>query len=296
MSKTPPPTLAPVVSVFNMKGGVGKTIIAANLFRELYRNIGSKKKTLLIDFDAQFNLTQQVLNQTDYDALLAKKKTIWFVMEPEAPDSIFVTSRSDLEDVGSPFDYTTRLKYTVAPDNSELHLLPGDFQMAMLNLREKPESLQLPRKRFANLIRRAREECALVVLDCNPSSSFLTHCAVENSTHLLVPVRPDKYSLRGLEMAAQYVGKLPGMRHRPEILIIFNGVGVKESEVEQAVLAHPEYGPCVLKTRIRTTAVLAARSDYTGFGADRGVKNTKTIRGVLTLASIELAKRLGIQI
>src|SRR5438128_1390563 len=120
MSKTPHPHLAPVVSVFNMKGGVGKTIIAANLFRELYRNIGANKKTLLIDFDAQFNLTQQVLDQPDYDALLAKKRTIWFVMEPEAPESIFVTSRSDLEDVGSPFDYTIRLKYTTPPGNCEL--------------------------------------------------------------------------------------------------------------------------------------------------------------------------------
>jgi chromosome partitioning protein len=277
-----------------MKGGVGKTIIAANLFRELYRNIGSEKKTLLIDFDAQFNLTQQVLDQTEYDVLLAKKKTIWFAIEPEAPDSIFVTSRSDLEEVGSPFDYTTRLKSTVAPSNCELHLIPGDFQMATLNLREKPESLHLPRKRFANLIRRAREECALVVLDCNPSTSFLTHSAVENSTHLLVPVRPDKYSMRGLEMAAHYIAKLPGLKHRPELLIIFNGVGPNQSDVEQAVLTHPDYASRVLKTRIRNTAVLAARSDYTGFGADRGVKNTRTIRNVLTEAAVELAKRLEI--
>ncbi|HYJ04672.1 MAG TPA: ParA family protein [Chthoniobacterales bacterium] len=294
MSRPPPQQLAPVLSVFNMKGGVGKTIIAANLFRELYRNIGPQKKTLLIDFDAQFNLTQQVLNQPTYEALLAKKKSIWFVVEPEAPASIFVTSKSDLEDVGSPFDYTTRLKWTNT--GSELHLLPGDFQMAMLNLREKAESLHLPRKRFANLVRRAREECALVVIDCNPSSSFLTHCAVENSTHLLVPVRPDKYSMRGLEMTAQYVGKLPGLRHRPEILIIFNGVAAVESGVEQAVLAHADYGPRALRTRIRTTAVLAARSDYTGFGADRGVKNTRNVRAILTAAAVELRELLHIKI
>lgn len=236
-----------------------------------------------------------MLDQQQYDGLLAQKKTIWYAIEPQEPESIFVTSRSDLEDVGSPFDYTTRLKYTISPHDCELHLLPGDFQMAMLNLREKPDSLYLPRKRFANLVRRARQECALVVLDCNPSSSFLTHCAVENSTHLLVPLRPDKYSMRGLEMAAQYVAQLPGLRQRPELLIVFNGVGINESDVEKAVRTHPQYRKQVLKTRIRATAVLAARSDYTGFGADRGVKNTRTLREVLTRASEELAKRLGVQ-
>ncbi len=47
---------APVVAVLNMKGGVGKTTIAGNLSREIFRT--KKIHTLLIDLDAQFNLTQ----------------------------------------------------------------------------------------------------------------------------------------------------------------------------------------------------------------------------------------------
>src|SRR2546430_5113108 len=93
--------LAPVVSVLNMKGGVGKTTIAANLFRELYRRIGDGKKTLLIDFDAQFNLTQSVITEKNYEALQKAKKTIWSVLEAPTPSSVFHTSASDLEDCGS---------------------------------------------------------------------------------------------------------------------------------------------------------------------------------------------------
>ncbi|MEP6664250.1 MAG: ParA family protein, partial [Verrucomicrobiota bacterium] len=65
--------LSPVVAVLNMKGGVGKTTISANVFRELYRRIGKEKKTLLIDFDAQFNLTQSVITEKGYEPLKKDK-------------------------------------------------------------------------------------------------------------------------------------------------------------------------------------------------------------------------------
>src|SRR5437879_13307015 len=130
--------LSPVVAGLNMKGGVGKTTISANLFRELYRRIGAEKKTLLIDFDAQFNLTQSVVTEKDYEQLQKEKRTIWHVLEASVPTSVFHTSDSDLEDAGSWTDYTTLLKQTPA-HKMELHLLPGDFRVAELNLRENPQ-------------------------------------------------------------------------------------------------------------------------------------------------------------
>jgi len=286
--------LSPVVAVLNMKGGVGKTTISANLFRELYRRIGHGKKTLLIDFDAQFNLTQSVITEKDYETLKKDKKTIWSVLEPPAPASVFHTSAGDLEDCGPWHNYTTILKRTRL--NHELHLLPGDFQIAELNLMENPQSLALSRKRFNGLIESARKECAVVVLDCNPSSSFLTRCAIENATDLLIPVRPDKYSILGLKMVAEYVRKIRPASHRPQLYVIFNGVDSSRSSVEAEVLADVTFAPLTLATRIRQTRVLTARPDYTGFGVDRGVCNSDATRKVMRAAAEELAKRLKIVI
>ncbi|WAH65580.1 ParA family protein [Xanthomonas hortorum] len=39
----------PVLAVLNMKGGVGKTTIAANVMRLLYKQFS--KRTILVDFD-----------------------------------------------------------------------------------------------------------------------------------------------------------------------------------------------------------------------------------------------------
>ena len=284
--------LAPVIAVLNMKGGVGKTTLSANLFRELYRRIGDGKKTLLIDFDAQFNLTQSVITEKSYELLQKDKKTIWSVLEAPTPSSVFHTSDHDLESCGPWMDYATQLRQTTKKD--ELYLMPGDFQIAELNLRENPQSLSLARKRFAGVVLDARKQCALVVMDCNPASSFLTRCAVENATDILIPVRPDKYSILGLKMVAQYVHKIRPASERPQLHVIFNGVKRAQSSVEAEVLADPTFGPQTLSTRIPLTNVLVARPDYTGFNVDRGVKNAGNIRSAMIAAASELSKRLGL--
>ena len=180
--------MAPVVSVINMKGGVGKTTVTGNVFREFFRSLATK--TLLIDFDAQSVLTQLLLTRSMYEKCKADRRTLWHVMEPDPTVSVFETSSTDTTSIRSVDDLTRLLKYLSSNREIELQLLPGDFRVAKLNLREKPETLQIPRKRFQSLISKARHKFGLVVLDCNPSSSFMTRCAIENSTHLLTWALP----------------------------------------------------------------------------------------------------------
>lgn len=59
----------PVVAVLNMKGGVGKTTLSANIFRVLFER--RQAGTLLLDLDPQFNLTQALFTRSAYDKLKA---------------------------------------------------------------------------------------------------------------------------------------------------------------------------------------------------------------------------------
>jgi len=286
----PPKKLAPVVAVLNMKGGVGKTTISGNLFRELYKMLPDKSRTVLVDFDAQFNLTQLLVTSAAYDNLQTQKKTLWHIFEPSAQTNIFQTSDNHRATIDDYRAFIHPLKRTTEGD--ELLLVPGDFRISSLNIRENPQTLEMPRKRFKDFIKKAREDCALVVLDCNPSSSFLTRTAIEVATHLLVPIRLDKYSVLGLQMLKQYVDLIPNLGDAPEITVIVNGTRNFMSGVEQEIRAHAQFGPNVMVATIPETRILAARHDFTGFGVDRKVPHSKTTRAKLRKAAEELAKKL----
>ena len=51
---------AHVISLLNMKGGVGKTTLAVNLAWHTYSR--SKKRALLVDLDPQFNASQYMMH------------------------------------------------------------------------------------------------------------------------------------------------------------------------------------------------------------------------------------------
>src|SRR5688572_3647947 len=77
-----------------MKGGVGKTTITANVFRELYRRL--HKNILLIDFDPQHNLSQLILTRTQHETIQSESKTLWDAVRPDQGLDLFSVSDDDL--------------------------------------------------------------------------------------------------------------------------------------------------------------------------------------------------------
>lgn len=289
-----PQTVTPVVSVINMKGGVGKTTIAGNVFREVFRR--KAKRTLLIDFDPQFNLSQLLLTRVEYEDLKEQKKTIWYVMEPEPPSTVFAVSENSTTELADCDAYTCGLRYLTKATDVELRLLPGDFHMVRLNLRDSNAALRVPRARFRSFIEKAKQSYDVVVLDCNPSSSFLTQTAIEVATHLLIPVRLDKYSALGVEMLAEYVKVLPNLRTAPKPIILVNDLqsNPDADRIMNDLRGHATYGPQMLTESIPHTRILAARADYTGFAVDRGVPYRERAKAVLAKVADELALRIGL--
>ena len=120
------PRLAPVVSILNMKGGVGKTTISAHVMRVLYHHY--RVKTLLIDLDPQFNLTQTLIARSRYDNLKKDEKTVFSVMEPAQTRGLFDTSLS----VSPPpqADAVAQRLRQIKNSSIELCLVPGDFGLS----------------------------------------------------------------------------------------------------------------------------------------------------------------------
>ena len=73
-----------VVTVMNMKGGVGKTTVCLHIGGLLGRS-DFNKKVLLIDYDPQFNLSQALLRPKKYFELEERHKTCLRILQD--PDS-----------------------------------------------------------------------------------------------------------------------------------------------------------------------------------------------------------------
>jgi chromosome partitioning protein len=284
--------LAPVVATINMKGGVGKTTITAHVLRLLYFRL--QKRVLLIDLDPQFNLTQTIVSEAYYERLKSQKKTVLSIMEPKADPSLF-TIASTPAPAPSVGEVALTMRF-IKDTTIRLDLVPGDFGLVKYTLMNDEKSLLPIRQRFLGFIDECRKEYDLVCIDCNPSSSFLTQCGISSSSHLLVPVRPDRYSILGLELLDQFVNSMASLPKKPEQIIILNGIPTKnyDPSIENTLRSSPKFGTRTLSNFLTITKLLEANPTYTGFATDRRVahraKLTKRIEAVVD----ELGQVLGL--
>jgi chromosome partitioning protein len=282
----------PVVAVLNMKGGVGKTTISAHVMRVLY--LALRKNVLIVDFDPQFNLTQTVLAQAIYETFKKENRTVLSVMEPAPQSSLFsvsalTTPPPKLSDVSTVLRRLTN-------GEAELRLVPGDFGMVKYSLIEQPTALAPVMARFKSFINAARAETDAICIDCNPSSSFMTLCALEVATHLLIPVRPDRYSILGLELLDAFVSGLPVLTKKPKQLIVLNGIPRSNYDpaVENILRSHPNFGTRTLSIPLYHSSLLAASPTYTGFASDKRVPHRNRVTANIEALAREIGKEIGI--
>lgn len=283
--------LGSVISVLNMKGGVGKTTISANVTRELYRNF--VKKVLLIDLDPQFNLTQCTLTRAAYEKLDGAYKTVLTVMEPPSNVGLFEIGNAKA-DPPSVAELSVRLK-RLHRDAGFLDLVPGNFKLVKYSLIQDQHKLDLVQLRFKRFVSEVRKQYDAVIIDCNPSSSFITLCALHASTHVLAPVRPDRYSVLGLELLDELVRGMPTILPKPKFGILLNGVPRKgyNAKVEVDLRAHREFGPMLFASKLYASKFLHADPDYLGFATDKKGPHKVRLAAEIDMVANEIGDWLG---
>lgn len=156
-------TRATVVGLFNQKGGCAKTTTTHNLGVLLAR---AGKKTLLVDFEPQRNLTQS------------------FVLDA-APA---MRAYDVLVDRG-PVDFSSSL---IATPISGLDLVPGDERLSLLD-REQAMRMFAFRSKLQPLV----DSYDYVLVDLPPGVSMATMMCLAAADHVLVPTQPEPYCLEG---------------------------------------------------------------------------------------------------
>ena len=176
------------VSVINMKGGVGKTTIAALLGRYASRDLGLN--VLAVDLDPQANLSQAFMGDNRYRRFLNNKRPsiveIFNGYQPPTPD----TTSSRLLDVEDVIARGTQL------GGPNLELIPSRFDFSNNLI----ESIKPDPRVLTKLIADHFQDEDLVLIDCAPTESIFTQAAYHASRYVLVPVRPEYFATIGFPL------------------------------------------------------------------------------------------------
>jgi cellulose biosynthesis protein BcsQ len=193
--------MAKIISVFNNKGGVGKSTICWNVANSLGQ---ANKKVLLIDFDPQCNLSLAVLGEKEFVNVLPTQNV---------PYGATVRSylQRFLQNTGGEEVFLHQGRYT----DNRVYLVAGDF---WLNIYAESLSVGadlltgtgLSRYVVLNKLIAKSEESSEIkfdyaIVDLPPSFGALVRAAFYSSDYFVVPCTSDNFSVYCVGLIGQMV-------------------------------------------------------------------------------------------
>ena len=167
-----------VIALTNQKGGVGKTTTAVNLGVGL---VQQGKKVLLIDADAQANLTMALGYNRPDDIPI----TLSTVMQNIIDDKSFDVSQGIIHHSEG---------VDLLPSNNEL----SGFEVRLINAMSRERVL----KTYVNEVKKNYD---YVLIDCMPSLGMITINALAAADSVIIPTQPHYLSAKGLELLLRSV-------------------------------------------------------------------------------------------
>jgi len=257
-----------VVTVMNMKGGVGKTTVASHVAGLVgrYRWKTGFKRVLMIDYDPQFNLSQAVLRSKRFFDLEKAGKTCLAVLQ-------------DIDDDLDPFQIQTPSSGTPPPIRDlvspvwrtrggvHVDILPSTLDLMNVAIGTATGDIQLVEKRFAAFVGECRREYDLTVIDCHPAGSILSRTSLRNSDHVLIPVAPQAYAARGVALMLRFIEVHGRGKATPTPHIVFNLTPRSGpiSAVEGEIRANARLGPYCLTHTLHKYKAFSEPAEGQGF-------------------------------
>ena len=184
--------MAVVISLINMKGGVGKTTIASQL---AHAADAEELRVLAVDLDPQSNLSHSIMGPEDYVRhVRANRPTVVQILEDYIPagGDAGGPRRIDVNDV--------ILRGVGYGSNSRLDLIASRLELS--RTLKNPTGKE---RRLARGIAQVGDRYDLVVIDCAPTESILTDAAYFASRFVIVPVKPEFMATIGLPLLARSI-------------------------------------------------------------------------------------------
>lgn len=219
------------ITVSSFKGGTAKTSTALHIGSALAQF--HKAKVLLIDFDAQANLTAGL------------------GFDPDQHDSLapVLQGTKMIEEV---------IQETYLPN---LHLIPADTWLERIEVTGALAADRYSHERLKGII--ADLPYDYIIIDTPPSLCWLTESALIASHYALICITPEFYSVKGLERLSTFIESL-SKRHALDVLGVALSFWNSRGKSNQAFLEIIErtFPAKILETKIRRDIVVSEAAIY----------------------------------
>lgn len=191
-----------VISLINMKGGVGKTTLCREIalyMSTYYKNKGEGGneipiRILLIDVDPQANLTQSLLEKYS-------KETNFFT-ENEDGEKV-LEYKCSVDNIFKEDMVGADRKRVILNLKENLDLMPGELETIFI---QRQNNSSTPNKLMDYILEEdLRGEYDFIFLDCPPTYSVYTEMSFYASDYYFVPAVPDAYSVLGVDLLEKVV-------------------------------------------------------------------------------------------
>lgn len=174
-----------IIAISSFKGGTAKTSTTIHIGACLAKF--HRKKVLLVDFDAQANLTTGLgFDPDEYDSMAPVLQGV------KKLDEVILTT---------PY--------------KNLDLVPADTWLERVEVTDKLACDRYSHERLKDILKDVAYD--FVIIDTPPSLCWLTESALIAAHHTLVCATPEFYSVKGLERLSQFIATI-GQRHPINVL------------------------------------------------------------------------------
>lgn len=175
-----------IISIINLKGGVGKTTTAINMAAILTYVHG--RKVLLVDNDIQANATR-FFERHSYDV--------------DSMEDIYREIRVDVQNIIQP----------AGEPGTKLDIIPANMNMdaAIIDLMKDKDQEQTGKLRSA--LKQVENDYDFCIVDNPPGVGMNVINALACTNDIIIPVKVDKYGMDGMEELYAIAEEMRGFNH-----------------------------------------------------------------------------------